>query len=114
MRLLFSIVSWSMDSTMCLIDCFDHHKDKFMNAATGGKLLIWKQIAEEMSNHGYNYSPRACDNKWRTLKNRYNKNKLRSNRKKKIVWVYYAKIDSVLKGNTNLIVNNFFINVIIL
>lgn len=105
------IVSWSMDSTMCLIDCFDHHKDKFMKAATGGKLLIWKQIAAEMLQHGFNYSSRACDNKWRTLKNRFNKNKMRANRKKKVVWVYYSKIESVLKGSTN---DRFFINVITL
>lgn len=95
----FNLVSWSMDSTMCLIDCFDHHKDKFMQAATGEKLLIWKQISDEMSQNGFYYSPRACDNKWRTLKNRYNKNRMRSNRNKKVIWVYYNKIDSVLRGN---------------
>lgn len=90
-----------MDSTMCLIDCFDRHKEKFMAAATGEKLLIWKEISEEMSRYGYNYSPRSCDNKWRTLKNRYHKNKIRANRKKKVIWVYYNRIDSVLKGNNN-------------
>ncbi|VVC33974.1 Hypothetical protein CINCED_3A017160 [Cinara cedri] len=90
-------ISWSMESTMCLIESFDHHKDKFMKAATGGKLAIWKQIAEEMLQHGFSYSARACDNKWRTLKNRYNKNKMRANRNKKVVWVYYNKIDAVLK-----------------
>ncbi|XP_027846330.2 uncharacterized protein LOC114126555 isoform X3 [Aphis gossypii] len=90
-------ISWSMDSTMCLIECFDNHKEKFMNAATGEKLLIWKQISEEMSQHGFNYTPRACDNKWRTLKNRYNKNRMRTNRNKKVIWVYYNKIDSVLR-----------------
>lgn len=98
------IVSWNMDSTMCLIDAFDHHKEKFMKAATGEKLTIWKQISDEMAQHGFNYSPRACDNKWRTLKNRYNKNRMRSNRNKKVIWVYYNKIDLVLKGNVQ---NNF-------
>lgn len=87
-----------MDSTMCLIDCFHHHKDKFMNAATGEKLSIWKEISEEMLQNGFVYSPRACDNKWRTLKNRYNKNRMRVNRNKKVIWVYYDKIDSVLRG----------------
>ncbi|XP_008186014.1 uncharacterized protein LOC100164223 isoform X1 [Acyrthosiphon pisum] len=90
-------ISWSMDSTMCLIDCFDNHKEKFMNAATGEKLLIWKKISEEMAQNGFNYTPRACDNKWRTLKNRYNKNRMRTNRNKKVIWVYYNKIDSVLR-----------------
>jgi len=89
-----------MESTMCLIDCFDHHKETFMKAATGEKLSIWKEISEEMSQNGYNYSPRSCDNKWRTLKNRYYKNKVRVNRNKKIIWVYYSRIDSILKGNS--------------
>jgi len=93
-----SLVSWNMDSTMCLIDCFNNHKEKFMNAATGEKLLIWKKISEEMYQNGFNYTPRACDNKWRTLKNRYNKNRMRTNRNKKVIWVYYNKIDSVLRG----------------
>lgn len=93
------IVSWNMDSTMCLIDCFDNHKEKFMKAATGEKILIWKEISEEMKKIGYNYSPRACDNKWRTLKNRYHKNRMRADRNKKVIWVYYNKIDSILKGN---------------
>lgn len=107
---------------MCLIDCFDNHKEKFMNAATGEKLLIWKQISEEMSQHGFNYTPRACDNKWRTLKNRYNKNRMRTNRNKKVIWVYYNKIDSVLRGrlliffflfikNFKLGINNVFLNI---
>lgn len=91
-------VSWSMDSTMCLIDCFENHKTRFMNAVIGEKFSIWKQISEEMSEHGFNYTPRACDNKWRTLKNRYNKNKMSTNQNKKKVWVYYNKIDSVLGG----------------
>ncbi|XP_050542137.1 uncharacterized protein LOC126905970 isoform X2 [Daktulosphaira vitifoliae] len=90
-------VAWSMDSTMCLIESFDRHKDKFMKAATGEKLLIWRQIANEMLQNGYDYTPRACDNKWRTLKNRYNKNKSRAERNKKVVWVYYEKINSVLR-----------------
>lgn len=84
---------------MCLIDCFNRHKDKFLKAATGEKLLIWKQISKEMLQNGYSYSPRACDNKWRTLKNRYNKNRMRADRNhKKIIWVYYDKLDSVLRG----------------
>lgn len=87
-----------MDSTMCLIDSFNRHKEKFLKAATGEKLLIWRQISEEMMQNGYSYSPRACDNKWRTLKNRYNKNKMRANRNKKIIWVYYDKLHSVLGG----------------
>ncbi|XP_015380189.1 PREDICTED: uncharacterized protein LOC107173948 [Diuraphis noxia] len=97
-------ISWSMDSTMCLIDCFDNHKEKFMNAATGEKLLIWKKISEEMSQNGFNYTPRACDNKWRTLKNRYNKNRMRTNRNKKVIWVYYNKIDSVLRETNKKVV----------
>lgn len=91
-----------MDSTMCLIDCFDLYKDKFMKAATGEKVLIWEKISGDMAQKGFNYSPRACDNKWRTLKNRYNKNKIRMRSSKgnsRVVWVYYNKIDSIFKGN---------------
>lgn len=95
------LVSWSMDSTMCLIDTFDRHKEKFMKAATGDKISIWKIISEEMMQNGFNYSSRACDNKWRTLKNRYHKNRMRANRNKNVVWVYYNKIDSVLQGNAH-------------
>jgi len=79
-----------------------------MNAATGEKLLIWKRISEEMAQNGFNYTPRACDNKWRTLKNRYNKNRMRTNRNKKVIWVYYNKIDSVLRGKSIIIVIIFF------
>lgn len=97
---MYHIVSWNLESTMCLIDAFDHYKEKFMNAPTGEKLSIWKQISDWMAQNGFNYTARACDNKWRTLKNRYNKNRMRFNRNKKVIWVYYQKIDKVLRGNT--------------
>jgi len=80
-----------------------------MNAATGEKLSIWKRISEEMAQNGFNYTPRACDNKWRTLKNRYNKNRMRTNRNKKVIWVYYNKIDSVLRGKLIIIIIFFFL-----
>ncbi|XP_050422985.1 uncharacterized protein LOC126834835 isoform X2 [Adelges cooleyi] len=97
LRLPSESVAWTMDSTVCLIESFDRHKDKFMKAATGEKLLIWRDIANEMMQNGYSYTPRACDNKWRTLKNRYNKNRMRVEKKKKVVWIYYDIIDSIVR-----------------
>lgn len=92
------LVSWCMNSTMNLIECFNNHKEKFIKAATGEKLLIWKNISEQMAQNGYSYTARACDNKWRTLKNRYFKNRTRANRNKKVAWIYYNKIDSIIRG----------------
>lgn len=93
------IVSWSPDSTNYLIDCYDYFKEKLIQASKREKLSIWKQISNNMSQNGFYYSSKTCYKKWLILKNCYIKNRMYFNRNKRVNWVYYNKIDSVLKGN---------------
>lgn len=88
-----------MDSTNCLINCFDYYKKKLVYASKHEKLLVWKQISKKMSQNGFYYSSKTCYNKWLTLKNCYIKNRMYYKRNKKVIWVHYNKIDSIMRGN---------------
>lgn len=94
---------WTVDSTEELIKLYGKEKSKFFSVSQGGKHLLWEDIAQQLSNLGYQCTASSCNDKWRNLKMTYKKNKQRALKygTEYVKWFYFKDMDSIFMNSTN-------------
>jgi len=82
---------------------YGKEKDKFLSASQGGKHLLWEDIAQQLSNLGYQCSANLCNDKWRNLKMTYRKNKQRALKYgiECVKWFYFKDMDNIFTNATD-------------
>lgn len=92
---------WSIDSTRELIRLYDKERNKFSTVNQGGKHLLWGEIAQQMSNIGFQYSANSCSDKWRNLKMTYKNNKQRELKYglEYVKWVFFKDLDNIFQNS---------------
>lgn len=93
---------WTIDSTRELIRLFGKDRKKFSAVNQGGKHLLWEEIAQQLSQLGYQYSANSCNDKWRNLKMSYKKNKQRALKygMENVKWFYFKDIENIFQNSS--------------
>lgn len=91
---------WTTDSTRELIRLYGKDRNKFTAVNQGGKHLLWEEIAQQMSQLGYQYSANTCNDKWRNLKMTYKRNKQKGMKygMHHVKWFYFKDIDNIFNN----------------
>lgn len=100
---------WTIESTRELIRLYDKERKKFSTVNQGGKHLLWGEIAQQMSNIGYQCSANSCSDKWRNLKMTYKNNKQRELKcgLEYVKWIFYKDLDNIFQSSQECKVDYF-------
>ena len=66
---------WSYSAIRLLIELYRENNEEFKKHTRKAK-DVWKDISTAMAEHGYNFDGDKCDQKWRSLRQRYDAVKL--------------------------------------
>lgn len=63
---------------------------------------MWEEIAQQLSQLGYQYSANSCNDKWRNLKMSYKTNKQRALKygMENVKWFYFKDLENIFQNSS--------------